>query len=315
MNTAITTSTSAPALETISDDLLTAASRLYRQALALQDEVRHIAGRAVAMMSAADAERVAPAPLTPAATIAARMATNHEQLALRGPFAAPQNGEGLEADLALWAAAPVQCVPGCGQFKPLPADAPAHRFLVARSGLWLECRRPWLHLIWPVAPLAAGMEAVSLPYGDLSCVVDVVFGKVPHHFLREIADHGRNHLPNEIGGWLSWKTDARTDVIAELPDCVQWSEPCFALGTPGKLVYNVPEASEHETPCVDIHTHGTAPAFFSEIDDADDRGAVKIAIVIGNLDQPVPSIAARLCCLGVTIPIAVDAEEVFGGAS
>lgn len=262
-------------------------------------------------MLAAGAAGDVPDTFTPAATIAARMATDHEQLALRGPFAAPQNGEGLELDLALWAAAPVQCVPGAGAFEPLPAGVPAHRFLVARSGLWIECRRPWLHLIWPVAPLAQGMEAVSLPYGDLSFVVDVVFGKVPHHFLREIADHGRNHLPNEIGGWLSWLTRAPEEE-AHVPDELEWSEHCFAIGAPGKLVYNVPEASEHDTPCVDIHTHGTAPAFFSETDDADDRGSVKIAIVLGNLDRPVPSIAARLCCLGVTIPIAVDANEVFG---
>ena len=38
-------------------------------------------------------------------------------------------------------------------------------------------------------------------------------------------------------------------------------------------------------------------------DDADDAHDVKIAIVLGNLDQPIPTIAARLCCLGVFIPV------------
>ena len=52
-----------------------------------------------------------------------------------------------------------------------------------------------------------------------------------------------------------------------------------------------------------------------ETDDADDAHDVKIAIVLGNLDQPIPTIAARLCCLGVFIPVNVSAEQVFGGGT
>lgn len=233
-------------------------------------------------------------------------------------------------DLALWRSAPVVCVPRVGEFSPLPDDAPAHRLLVADTGLWLECRRPWLHLIWPVAPLAPGMEDVALPYGSLTQTVKVAFGRVPHDALREFADLARRALPNESGAWMAWETYA-ADVDGGKEGALEWCQPglsgrwnggpvisnggegCVAVeGTPGRLDYPRPETTDTSTPCIDIHSHGAEPAFFSETDNADDRHDVKIAIVVGSLERPVPTIVARLCCLGVMIPIRVDAAEVFG---
>ncbi len=273
--------------------------------------------------------------LSPAAARVAAWADSRLEsgIELNGPLAIAGNRDHVEADLSLWHSAPVLCVPRIGTFAPLPADVSAHRLLVADTGLWLECRRPWLHLIWPVAPLAPGMEDVALPYGSLTQTVKVAFGRVPHDALREFADLARRALPNEAGAWMAWETYA-ADVDGGKEGALEWCQPrlsgrwnggpvisnggegCVAVeGTPGRLDYPRPETTDTSTPCIDIHSHGAEPAFFSETDNADDRHDVKIAIVVGSLERPVPTIVARLCCLGVMIPINVRAEEVFGGNS
>jgi PRTRC genetic system protein A len=54
----------------------------------------------------------------------------------------------------------------------------------------------------------------------------------------------------------------------------------------------------HEHLAVDIHSHGCMGAFFSATDDDDDRGELKLSIVIGNLDADEASMRMRLCALG-----------------
>ena len=53
------------------------------------------------------------------------------------------------------------------------------------------------------------------------------------------------------------------------------------------------------------------PAFFSETDNIDDAGAVKISGVIGDLDKAEPTALFRLCVLGLYIAIPVPADRVF----
>lgn len=48
---------------------------------------------------------------------------------------------------------------------------------------------------------------------------------------------------------------------------------------------------------VDLHSHGTMPAFFSPTDDRDERGG-RIYAVIGHLDQPHPQLVLRLGTYG-----------------
>ncbi len=55
---------------------------------------------------------------------------------------------------------------------------------------------------------------------------------------------------------------------------------------------------------LDLHSHGLLDAFFSGTDNYDDgRGEVKIAGVIGNLDQPEVTASFRLCANGVFVPL------------
>ncbi len=229
------------------------------------------------------------------------------------PFASNPDrtyGEHPILDLMLYRASPAVCVPQHGAFETLEANG--HRYLVADDGLWLECRRPWLHLIWPIGTTAPEnlVSTHITPFGHLTPTVKIAFGRVPHLFIQGMAASGRQCLPNECGGWVAWEHS----IDGAEPRLV-WTKEGQDVGTPGALHYARPEHTANLSPCIDLHTHGTAPAFFSATDDQDDAHDVKIAIVIGNLDQPIPTIAARLCCLGVFIPVTVRAEEIFGGAA
>lgn len=224
-----------------------------------------------------------------------------------------------QKDALLYDHTPVECVPRHGAFRALTVQG--HRYLVAADGLWLEARYPWLHLIWPLAnidepgdcrpamrsPLGWTVNHTT-PFGVLARKVEIAFGKVPIRHIRSFAARGMISCPKERGAWMSWEHG-----LEGTEPRLVWSEPADSEGTPGSLTYPRPEHTATLSPCIDLHTHGTAPAFFSATDDADDAHDVKIAIVLGNLDQPIPTIAARLCCLGVFIPVNVSAEQVFGG--
>jgi PRTRC genetic system protein A len=73
-----------------------------------------------------------------------------------------------------------------------------------------------------------------------------------------------------------------------------------------------PELAEHESLAIDLHSHGDGEAFFSEIDDTDDAGEVKISGVLGGLGETgTPSAVFRLNLLGLIIPLPVPVAAIF----
>jgi PRTRC genetic system protein A len=207
----------------------------------------------------------------------------------------------LQLDLAQFAAAPVAAVPRHSEFFPLQDSG--HRFLLAADGLYLEVRRPWLHVIRRLAE----QKAVAMPYGHIEPRTDLAFGRLGDALglFRTFAEHARSQAPNETACALAW--DAELKELLYVSVTVQDS-------TPSSLRYELP-ALRVDGPlsyAFDLHSHGQLPAFFSDTDNRDDAGSVKIAGVFGNLDQPVPTVAFRLCVLGLYIPINVPAEKIFG---
>jgi PRTRC genetic system protein A len=83
----------------------------------------------------------------------------------------------------------------------------------------------------------------------------------------------------------------------------------------GSVRYELRELDDHESVAIDMHSHGHIPAFFSDTDDRDDAGSVKISGVVGNLDSDTPTAAFRLCVLGLYLPINVPADRIFGSAA
>ena len=59
---------------------------------------------------------------------------------------------------------------------------------------------------------------------------------------------------------------------------------------------------------MDIHSHNTRPAKFSDIDDRDEK-ATRLYAVAGRFDQVFPEIAVRASCGGRLIPL--RPEDVF----
>ncbi|WP_247538466.1 PRTRC system protein A [Ralstonia pseudosolanacearum] len=225
--------------------------------------------------------------------------------ALRNPIAADPADEHYELDAKLWDSAPTVAVPKFAALKEL--EEVGHRFLATAEGLFVEVRRPWLHVIQPVAPLNG--QTVRPPYGTVEPKVKLAFGRLGATFpmVRAFIEAARQAAPNEHAAWVIW--DSRTGDLA-------YRELQITDTTPDAISYDRPKLEDHESLVVDMHSHGSLAAFFSEQDNLDDAGEVKISCVVGNLvDGKTPSIQFRLCVLGMFLPLKVPAAAVLGTAS
>jgi PRTRC genetic system protein A len=186
--------------------------------------------------------------------------------------------------------APMVMVPSFGELAPL--EHAGHRYLASRPGVFLELRRPWLHLVWPMHEQDA--IAPPLPYGELGQRITLSF-KLQRELLQRFLEEAKRVAPFEHAAWILW--DARAQQLKYFDLDIQ------SFGS-GEVVYKRPELEPHESLAVDLHSHGAAAAFFSSTDDADDAGEVKIAAVVGSLaDGAEPTWALRLCALGIYIDL------------
>ncbi|WP_186058896.1 PRTRC system protein A [Burkholderia gladioli] len=216
------------------------------------------------------------------------------------PIAARGDDEQLSLDNALFDSAPVAAVPHHAEFEPL-LDV-GHRFLLAANGLFVEIRRPWVHIIQPIAQLAEAGPRV--PYGSMEPKLEFAFGRLsaaaPH--FKRFADAAAEALPNEHAAWLVWN-----DTTKEL----EYRAVNVTSATPNSIAIDRPALADHESLAIDLHSHGADKAYFSLDDDADDAGEVKIAGVIGGIGTDTPSVAFRLCALGKVLTLRVPVEAFF----
>lgn len=215
-------------------------------------------------------------------------------------IAAQADDENIALDNALFDSAPVAAVPRHAEFAAL-LDV-GHRFLLAAEGLFVEIRRPWLHLIQQISAVdAAGPRP---PYGSLDQKIEFAFGRLgtaePH--LRRFAAAAAEVAPNEHAAWIVWN-DTRKELV--------YREVEVTSSTPTAITINRPTLADDESLAFDLHSHGTGPAGFSATDDVDDAGEVKIAGVIGGVGTANPSVAFRLCALGKMITLRVPVQAFF----
>lgn len=206
----------------------------------------------------------------------------------------------LQMDMALLTAAPIAAVPRHAPFHPLQENG--HRFLLADDGLHLEVRRPWLHYIHALGKA----PAVAIPYGPVKGKCELGFGSIGSALpqMKEFAAKAKADAPIESAATLLWNHRDKTWRI-EYPEVI-------GEASASRIQYRQVESGPDESIALDLHSHGHLGAFFSTTDDDDDRGAVKISAVFGNLDTDKPTVAFRLCVLGLYIPIPVPAEKIFG---
>lgn len=182
------------------------------------------------------------------------------------------------------------------RFEALAPDTrgDGHRFLAAGDGLWVEIETPWLHVRQPIA-----VSAIGLPFGTVEQLVRFKCGALPKVLLEEFVRQAREASPRETAAIITWKPETREFALIAV---------ALDAGT-AHVHYERPRLAKGVHLVADLHSHGRFPARFSGQDDEDDFGEVKLAVVVGECDTDNPSIAVRLCALGLFIPLAMSGER------
>lgn len=194
-------------------------------------------------------------------------------------------------DVALQSVMPTVMVPRYSELKELATAG--DRILMAANGVWLEVCRAWLY----ARVLVAKPSIIPVPYGQVSEVMRFGFGKLSKAMVAQFIEQARARCPNECAAWVVWNQRTNEWRLMMLEET--------SVG-PGHVNVNLPTLEEDEHMVMDLHSHGLTEAFFSRTDNKDDRGATKIAGVIGNLDKPEATASFRLCANGVFVPLPFD---------
>lgn len=182
-------------------------------------------------------------------------------------------------------------VPRFSTLSPLAQSG--HRFLMGSNGLWLEIKRPWLHARVQLTEPAP----VAMPYGTVEPVVDLALPSLSLELLRQFTDMARASCPIESAVWIVWNESSGQLALRQLP--------VLSAGA-GHVHFERPQLAPGEHLVIDLHSHGASRAYFSQQDDLDDRGEVKISGVFGHCHQEHLSVKFRLCLLGKFIPLSAD---------
>jgi PRTRC genetic system protein A len=179
---------------------------------------------------------------------------------------------------------PVVGVPLIGALAPLEFTAGSLmgvRYLLANNGLWREIRTPWLHATVHDLPAPAN---APLPYGPLAPILSLQLPK--------------DAIQTAISSFLSLARqdsayEARQDFRLSSPDALEPGR--FEGSRSCDTVTHAYDDWIRGEWLLDIHSHGHDHAFFSSTDNKDDRHDIKLAVVVGRVQQAVPEIVARLC--------------------
>jgi PRTRC genetic system protein A len=134
-----------------------------------------------------------------------------------------------------------------------------------------------------------------MPYGEVEQSIEFAFDSVPKDLIQRFILDAQEAHPVEVAGWIVWN---------EQTEQLDYRRLRTIAGTNASLKAERPPLLPHEHLAVDLHSHGgDIPAFFSPEDDRDDRGEVKISVVIGNVNSDKISVEMRLCVLGLFIPL------------
>lgn len=199
-------------------------------------------------------------------------------------------------DAALLAACPVIAAPRHGDLPPMALGL---RIVAAANGLFVQVRLPWLDCLQRCGSVN---PALPLPYGTLVPWLHLSFGVIPADLLRQFVAQARRAAPNETAAAIVHCAHAGALRLAA----------CETVAADADhVVYQPPLLAASEQVAVDLHSHGEAAAFFSPLDDADDR-AIKICGVFGRVHSRHPEARFRLAINGLFIDLADQWDNVIG---
>jgi len=168
----------------------------------------------------------------------------------------------------------------------LQAGSEPIRWLAAQDGLY-EIRTT------PIGIFRVKRSDVALD----ACTegLTLTIPRMPAAVLASLIDRCRAALPQECLLNVYWNP-ARQGFEIDAP--LQEASPAHVATADATDPYDPAHPR-----VLQVHSHGTAAAFFSATDDADEQ-ATGCYGVLGHLDQPVPSMAWRFACGGRHVPLA-----------
>lgn len=160
------------------------------------------------------------------------------------------------------------------------------RYVVAGDGLWREVVLPWVTVMHKIAN-----SDFMLPYGAAEEAVVIKCGPIPTELRSKFVQDAKAAMPNEMAAAViwnsndhSWRYEMRENTTAST----------------AHVDYREVQLGDGEFLVLDLHSHGTFSAFFSQEDDRDDKGSMKFSGVIGNLNSGNMTSVLRLNMLGQT---------------
>lgn len=172
-------------------------------------------------------------------------------------------------DALLQAEFPTVMVPKFGALPPCAVGKT--RLLMAADGLYLETIQPFGRLV--VKQWDAPRE---LPYGQVAEVDE----------FREIFNRSLPIILSEAYPAAIRFADQEKEWCGHIyyrEDGLFFQQPDFSA-TIVSADYTIQRPTDAVL-AVDIHSHGRIPPFFSSDDNKDDRGGVRICVVLGNYDR------------------------------
>lgn len=215
-------------------------------------------------------------------------------------------------DAALLQTLPVALCPPSGGPPPFASNDSACRLVVANDGVWLQARSAAINAALKVLDHGPYLLP-STPFGTFAPAGEdfMVEHTVQPNFdwFGTFLQHARSHWPNECAGFVVY--DARFDA---------WRLVMTdnSSASAGHVRYHAPKLYTDEIVVIDLHSHGAGHAFFSPVDDTDDRndaGSLKLAFVVGRVHTEEVEVASRLVAFGCIGPTSKAVREAPADAS
>ena len=190
-------------------------------------------------------------------------------------------------DLILQKQLPTVMVPRYEEL--IPCELRRSRFLMGADGLYIETRQPYgvfRGRLWrsprrlPYGPIGERDDFTPILKNDTvrAIIRDIV---VPE--AQECARSDR-----EWAGWIVWNKDAGYVYL-----------PLEFHASVARVEFTRPDLPEGTFLVIDIHSHGRISPFFSSVDNRDDAGGVRLAVVIGGYNDAGFTFRSRVIAEGL----------------
>lgn len=163
-----------------------------------------------------------------------------------------------------------------------PIAATGYEYVVAANGVFIRAQSLYISACVPVRPYFGDRIERLQPVESFAKLLWAPPVGIGH--LYAVIDNARNRMPNEAMYQFIRKVDEQEDThkwVCKIPR---------QNATPTRVDFE-----DNPDSIIDIHSHNTMTAFFSEQDNADELG-FRFYCVLGKLDTDYPQI---LCRVGV----------------